>query len=73
MVHNTIGSKSSNFSVSNTQKSPAQELCGLGGLTRRKSNEVTKLTLMIRVPETRYGHRRTLWKQSGQNGLSEIL
>ncbi len=73
MVHKTIGSESSNFSVSDIQESPAQELCGLSGLTRRKSNEVTNLALMIRVPETRHGHRRTLWKQSGQNDLSEIL
>lgn len=73
MVHKTIASKSSNFSVSHIQESPAQQLRCLSGLARRKSNEVTKLTPMIRVPDARHGHRRTLWKQSIQNDVAKVL
>ncbi len=73
MLHKTIGSESSNFSMSDIQESPAQELCCLIGLIRRKSNEVTKLAPMIHVPDTRHGRLRALWKQSGQNGPAEIL
>ncbi len=73
MLHKTIGSKSSNFFLGDIQESPAQELCGLIGLIRRKSNEVTKLTTMIHVPDTWHGRLRTLSKQGGQNGPAETL
>ena len=73
MVHKTIGSKSSNFFLGDIQKSPAQEIRGLRGLARRKSNDVTELTPMIRAPDTGHGHQRTLWKQSTQNDSAEIL